>query len=239
MLFGVAAILVGSYTTVVALFSFDSVGPTFVSAIVALCGVVVASAFAGLIGLAWAAFVAWITLPCVCAFTRTLHLNVGMTWIGAISGGLVGFLAVLPLVMNVSISSRWEAAMIMAIGPGLTTILGQIGGAWGGSNCYSSWVEWAQTPAAGQPAQFTAASGRGVKQRSQARFQFSIRQLLWLALWLSLLLSLIRLSGAATDVALPLLFGWMAYQAVTLAAGTLFVRTLRRWRIARGEWRST
>jgi hypothetical protein len=242
MLFGAAALVVGSYSTVVAVFSLSTVGPTIGSAILALCAVVVASIGAGLIGMAWAAFVALITLPCVFVITRTLRLNGGMTWIGTISGGLVGFLAVLPFVLNFPMETPQEAALVFAIGPGLTTILGQIGGAWGGSHCYSSWVKWAQGPVRvgpWPPAQSTAALESSSQQQVHAPFQFTIRQLLWLALWLSALLSLVRLSRVDFEVAIPLLLGWTLYQAVTLAVGVLVVRHVGPWWIRRRECRST
>jgi hypothetical protein len=53
--------------------------------------------------------------------------------------------------------------------------------------------------------------------------------MLWIFVWFSLLLSVIRLSGIPFEFALPLLVGWLVYQAATLYCGSLYFK----WREAR------
>jgi hypothetical protein len=54
--------------------------------------------------------------------------------------------------------------------------------------------------------------------------------MLWLGLWLSLLFTVIRLSGIAYELFLPILLAWLLFQATTLLAGGLIGRHLApRW----------
>jgi hypothetical protein len=242
MVFGVAAILFGFCATVVSLLSLDMVGPTIGTAILGLFTIAIISIGGGLVGMAWTTLVALITLPCIYLFARSFNLDERMAWIGPISGGLVGVLAVLPVVLNIPTDTLWEAALLMAIGPGLTTVLGQIGGAWGGSHSYGSWTEWKQTlsETGGWVQRPPAAElSSRTEQFTPPRFQFSIRHLFWLGLWLSALLSLIRMSGEPFETTLPLVFGWTAYQTVTLVFGAWVVHRIGPWWTARRERRST
>jgi hypothetical protein len=190
----------------------------------------------------WAAMVALLTLPFVFLFTRSLNLNGGMVWVGPVAGGLVGFLAVLPFSPAISTDSSWEFLAVIAFGPGLATIMGQIGGAWGGSHCYGMRIDRRRSLAmASTPHQVSseAASRSASSQRTALHFQFSIRQLFWLVFWLSVVLSLIRLAGVSYETALCVLLVWVIYQSATLGAGYKLVRSLGpRWAVRR-ERRST
>ena len=90
----------------------------------------------GLIGIVWAFFAALLTMPVFNLFLWSMRLQPTFVWRGAILGGLVGFLAVLPFLVTAFtdpfFSSPWGALVLLSLGPGLTTVLGQAGGAWGG-----------------------------------------------------------------------------------------------------------
>ena len=89
-----------------------------------------------LVGVAWSGFVTALTLPLIYAIAWSLDLREGIVLLGAFSGGLIGFTCVLPLTLSLrSVDFRsepWLLVAAAALGPGLTTILGQLGGAWGG-----------------------------------------------------------------------------------------------------------
>ena len=63
------------------------------------------------------------------------------------------------------------------------------------------------------------------------RLQFRIHHLLWISVWLSVLLALIRLCGLPFEFTLPILVGWIVYQAATLWLGGKIVRRFRKWQL--------
>jgi hypothetical protein len=211
----------------------------------------VMSGVAGMVGLVWSAIVTFVTMPLVYLFVRSLRLRGNLIWFGAVWGGLIGFLAVFPLPMTMmgaaihgpTFDDLLPVAIVLAIGPGLTTIVGQLGGAWGARRAIEarSAKNWAATLAAAggwgdvvQP----APDGSGKDAESPAdeapgRFQFGIRHLLWITVWASLLLSLIRLSGIPFQFVLPLLIGWLVYQSATFYFGSRLLRRLGPWWSAR------
>jgi hypothetical protein len=190
------------------------------------------------IGLVWTNVVVVMTLPAVFLVVWSLHLRGSILWCGAFWGGLVGFIAVLPIVFIVS--SGDNLIEILAMGPAITTMLGQLGGAWGGRRAIHR-VDWYQralnrasvnnAPEAHSGAEYPFnASDSLVKP---ARFQFGIRHLLWSAVWISVLLSLLRLLGAPLEVALPILGVWAVYQAATLWMGGHVLRRVVPWWVNR------
>lgn len=165
--------------------------------------------------------------------------------LGAFAGGLVGFVATWPAVLFADYWSfpddAWYSLLTLARGPGLTTILGQLGGAWGASRCLPV-VDNRQTFTNGGTAldAYVSDDVAGRSGRSdKLAFRFNLRQLLWIAFWLSLLMGLIRLTGVPFEVAIPLLVGWTVYQFATLATGAYLVRRLGPWWAARQRSRST
>ena len=203
--------------------------------------------FGGVVGLAWASAVAVLSLCFVHLVLWSSKLRPRLVWLGAVFGGLVGFLGVLPIALSVppmfSRGLSAEALTTMLLGPGLTTLLGQIAGALGGLQ-----------------AEEIIASRIDARQRFQSRyarenanqcashsaieavsggFQFGVIHLMWTAVWLSLLLTVIRLSGIPYGLALPVLIGWLIYQIVTLVAGRLAIRRFGPWWKARQQSRST
>jgi hypothetical protein len=131
------------------------------SQLVALIGGVFGGAMivlmAAFVGIFWSSIVTLITLPFVYGFVRSLQLRGGCVWCGAIWGGLVGFVAVLPIALTFidgamrAAVPHWPLLLMFAAGPGLTTILGQLGGAWGGLRAARQrWLEvqWAARIAA-------------------------------------------------------------------------------------------
>jgi hypothetical protein len=135
-------------------------------------------------------------------------------------GGLVGFAAILPFVLRTPLASGANAtdiALIALLGPCLTTVIGQLGGAWGGRQSAG------RQPSVSEP---TSAS----EVPSEPMLQFRIRHLLWLTVWISLLLTSIRLSGIPFGLLLPVLLAWLVFQAGTLMCGWFFVRRIRpKW----------
>ena len=183
-------------------------------------GLIVSFAFFGtVIGLYWAAIVTIGVLMFVYYFVRSLGLHVGFIWRGAFCGGLVGFVAVAPIAFVVAIEADLrEIVTILLAGPGLATVVGQIGGTWGESRVLRE-------------------STFGIAARS-GRIQFGIRHLMVACVWLTLLLTAIRLSGLDFLVVLVLLFGWLVYQAATLWIGRLLAKWFCGWKVER-QSRST
>jgi len=204
-----------------------------------LPGVILLQAgFGAVIGAVWAAFVSVFTLPVVYLFVRSLKLKGSIIWLGTISGGLVGFLAVLPLTLSLPMITPTldglQVLLALVAGPGLTTVLGQLGGAWGGRRAahYAFNAQWKMliAAAAHQDGQTKPADDATSDVTDhEPHFQFHMRHILWIFVWLSLLLSAIRLSGIPFEYVLPLLVGWLAYQSATLYVGSRYFR----WREAR------
>ena len=116
--------------------------------------------------------------------------------------------------------------IVLAVGPGLATIFGQIGGAWGRRVSPSRENGSAKRPCV-RRSTFPAGSEVEPSQREEATaaehrpwFQFGISTLLWVAVWISLLLSVIRLSGFDLAIASPILLAWLVFQAATLWASS-------------------
>jgi hypothetical protein len=195
--------------------------------------------FGAVPGMIWTALLSTITLPIVYLFVRSLKLRGSLVWLGAICGGLVGFLSVLPLILGLHLMNGlrdlWALLVILPLGPGLATITGQIGGAWGGRKAAESIESYYGLAAA---TTLDRADNQTAPDRLEAagaidghdrRLQFGLRHLLWLIVWLSLLLSIVRLSGIPFQFVLPVLAGWLIYQAITLYIGYLIIRKLSPW----------
>jgi hypothetical protein len=174
------------------------------------------------IGLIWATIVCAAIMPLVYLVVLSVRARGSLTRLGAFAGGLVGFVAFLPMLLD---SPRPSRGSLMApiwpliFGPGWTTILGQVGGARGARRVGR--YERAVAQAAVSREKKTQMQGNEFGDISSApsRFQFGIRHLLWVGIWLSLLLTAIQLIFGSFHVVLPLLLGWLAYQAATLWIG--------------------
>jgi hypothetical protein len=195
------------------------------------------------IGLVWASIVCVGILPLVYLFVLSLQLRGSLIRLGAFAGGLVGFVAVLPFICgeySPARGSSWpELIFLLLVGPGLTTILGQLGGAWGGWR--ERWYERAVAAAGiGECPRLeqVADSLNSVGPLAYPRIQFGIWHLLVIGMWLSVLLAGIRVSGLDYEVVLPLGMGWLVYQAATLWIGGRLVSWVGR-RKARRQGRST
>jgi hypothetical protein len=239
-------VVLGYFAIVLGVLAGNPIAPMVGTAITGVLLLGIYAIGGALIGMAWTGLVAAMTLPIVCLITWSLQLKESMVMLGALSGGLVGFLAVLPFTSNVpwlfAADTIWQTVGVLAMGPALTTILGQIGGAWGGSQSRGLWIDWKTTLADAGGWNETAdspANGQSATCDRPIRLQFGIRHLLWMAVWLSLLLSLIRLSGFTYDVALPALSIWLVYQAITLIMGFYLARRIGPWWLARRRQRST
>jgi hypothetical protein len=198
----------------------------------------------GMVGILWSGLVTVLTLPIVYLFAWSLSLHTSIVRIGAFAGGLVGFICVLPLTLSKPWPNFdgdfWQVVVIASLGPMLTTVLGQLGGAWGGSKSRAIGParDWNLLvgPAAGEP---TTGNPTDVHELARPSFQFGIRHLLWISVWLSLLLALIRVCGIPFELVLPLLIGWLAFQSAALWIGGLLVQRIVSWRARRRQFRST
>jgi len=181
------------------------------------------------VGFLWAGAVSLFVLPVMYMLARSLRISLGFTPLAACCGGVVGFVAVMPFIAMITHGDHWQwagFAFVLTLGPGLTTILGQLGGAIGGRREVA--INWTVQPTEESP------------PPSRRPLQFGIRQLLWLSVWLSLLLTAIKLSGVRLELILPVLVGWILYQAATLCIGWLVaMRAWPRWRAWRTARRST
>ena len=174
----------------------------------------------GSIGGIWTAFVSAMVLPLFYLFARSLRLRASFVWLGAIAGGLVGFVAILPLWLTTT-SRGFDSSIVfllfVALGPGLTTVFGQLGGAWGGQSAQRN-------------RESTIEHHLAKSYHSEPLLRFQIRHLLWITVWLALLLTVIRLSGIQFELILPVLVAWLVYQAATLYCGwQLFTKLLPWW----------
>ena len=198
------------------------------------------SALGGAIGIVWSLFVSALTLPIIYFIAKSFNLRTSIVRLRAFSGGLVGFICTLPLSLDLPWytfpSDVWQFIVIALGGPGLATVLGQLGGAWGGNRSRAAGPK--ATTALRHPFDPTmhpssvAVEPTPVPEQVNAKFQFGIRHLLWLSVWLSLLLALIRLCGIPYELILPLLLGWTSFQAATLWLGE---RLTRRIAAQRGD----
>lgn len=168
--------------------------------------------FATFIGIMWAGFVAILVVPLLMLFVWTLGVRVSIIRFGAVSGGLVGLICVLPPILFGGSGIDWPDLFFWGVmGPALTTPLGQLGGAWGGSKAnVEFWPD------------------RGVRNVDAARhwYQFDLKQLLWFSTWLGLLLAAIHLLGLPLELLFFVLLVWLVYQAVLLWLGWL---VFSRW----------
>jgi hypothetical protein len=140
----------------------------------------------------------------------------------------------------------WGALVMFSVGPGVATVVGQIGGALGGRRAI--WQLQAKMAARQSLMEFGWKPAIVLDEchlenvASEAAFprvRFRIIHLLWIGVWLSLLLTLIRLSRVPYELILPLVVGWLIYQAATLAIGGWLVCRLGPWWRARRQTRST
>jgi hypothetical protein len=196
----------------------------------------------GMIGMIWAAVITVLTTPLVFGVVRSLDLRGRPVMFGATWGGFVGYAAALPLAVPLANEFGMPANDVMAyvigfaIGPGLATIVGQLGGAWGAKRSErASW--WYERAAAKARVEKLGAFLSGAPQPSASpavpppqKLQFSLRQMLWITVWFSVLLTLIRLCGIPFEFILPALAGWLVYQTATFYLGSrLFSALGKKW----------
>ncbi|MEX0642896.1 MAG: hypothetical protein WD468_09360 [Pirellulales bacterium] len=212
-----------------------------------LIGSVIQAVFYAIAGMVLASVLSLVMLPIVYLVVWSLKMRGSVVWLGAFCGGLVGFLAALPIIAiagfsvvpSASADMFWIMAMGLLIGPCLATMFGQIGGARGGYRAAQRTAAiWQVTPAATTDACMATSPLPPVNARTHThdstprpRMQFRIHHLLWIMLWLSVLLTLIRLCGLPFEFILPLLAGWTVYQASTLWLGGKIVRLFRAWQL--------
>jgi hypothetical protein len=196
-----------------------------------------------LAGFIWTMGVCICILPIVYFFVRSLGLRGSVVRLGAFSGGLVGYIAVMPFFLSVLLEGGpwwWQLALGLLVGPALTTALGQIGGAWGakrvGSYERAVAKDWANRQLAAE--HLTEMHSAASDSAPSTRFQFRIWHLLVISIWISLMLTAIRLMGIDFTFAFALIIGWTLYQEVTLRLGKLLAARLGPW-WARRKTRST
>ena len=95
--------VVGFVAVLWSVLSGNSAGTSFEAAVTGLLSLGLYSIFAGMVGILWSGFVTAVTLPVIYLFVWSLKLRASIVWLGAFSGGLVGFIAALPL----SLSMPW------------------------------------------------------------------------------------------------------------------------------------
>jgi len=242
-----AAIFIAIGTAVYAwhVLSGSGNGPGPSEGIAVAFGVTLYSFVAGLVGMLWSGFVTALTLPIIYLIAWSLSLQTSIVRIGAFVGGLVGFICVLPL----TLSLPWlnfdgdfgHIVLAIVIGPMLTSVLGQLGGAWGGSKSRELGPprNWQKVLVGSVPPEAADGDASTPREDGGRRLQFGIRHLLWISVWLSLLLALIRVCGIPFELILPLLLGWLVFQAVTMWIGGRLFPSLAQWRAQRRQFRST
>jgi hypothetical protein len=244
---GVYPVIVGGAFAVIALAGFVARvlsgslnaigGPLEMAAVVPGMLVVMLMMMVG--GGLWGGIVTAVVLPVVYLVAWSLQMRMSFIRLGAFSGGLIGFVAVLPFVVPIAFEMVAGPSFVsvliaaLAIGPALTTIIGQLGGAWGGFGALQNYrLNLLVNDAPDQVITDLAAE-------HPPRLQFQIRHLLWATLWISVLLGALRLLGLPIEAVVPLLCGWLLYQWATLSLGGWLLRRLVPWWIARRCQRST
>jgi hypothetical protein len=210
------------------------------------------AALGSMLGIVWAGVLSMITLPVVYLFVRSLKLRGSLIWLGAVSGGLVGFVASLPVTLSLPWALGRGAAfgeifIALALGPALATVLGQLGGAWGGWRAYKSSEQFYGITTAAASDHTAQRNGdqrphdidKTAASPADRRLQFGLRHMMWLMVWISLLLCIIRLSGIAFEYVLPLTAGWTVYQWITLRVGERLLKSLGPKWVAWRSLRST
>ena len=208
------------------------------------------SLFGAILGVLSFGFFTIITLPVMHLIVWTLKIKPNWIRLGAFCGGLVAFLAVFPVTMQIpkmaAVGSAGGAFLAMCMGPGLATIVGQIGGARGGDN--AAWRLSAKMASRrslllrGWSRAAAVQSGHDNEadlDEDRPAFQFRTIHLLWVGVWLSLLLTVIRLSGIPYGLIIPAVLAWLVYQATTLVIGRWLVYQLGPWWRGERQTRST
>jgi hypothetical protein len=190
------------------------------------------------VGVMLASIALIVIAPTVHFVVRSIKLRCNLVWLGAFVGGATGAASSLvPALYFGAVQGDITGAVLflLLLGPGLATIVGQIGGAWGGRRADRNRRALATAMQSVGPLDQPARDG-AIQDRP---LQFGISHLLWASLWLSLLLTVIRLSAIPFGLAICLLVGWLIYQSATLAIGRLIVcRVWPAWRLRRAS-RST
>jgi hypothetical protein len=204
----------------------------------------------GIIGLLWTGVVIAVTLPLVHLVVRSMKLRNSLVWLGAFCGGLVAFMAVLPVALLIPLMfntrSALAALVMLASGPGTATVVGQLGGALGGRRAAKRIEAKMEVRRSLVAIGWRLPTARDkdhdesmMADANRSAFRFRTVHLLWVSVWLSLLLTVIRLSGIPYQLILPVLTGWLVYQAATLWIGSMLAKKLGPWRVARWQTRST
>lgn len=219
-----------------------------------ILGAVMFAGIAGFVGIMWSGIVSLFTLPVLHLVLWSMTLRINLVKLGAFAGGLIGFIAVLPISVQIAarVASGQGADTILGflLGPGLATVVGQLGGARGGQQAV--WKSGAKMRSRQTLAKYGRLRPRRLGEVSEdnttdefedgidvPRLRFRTVHLLWLGVWFSLLLTLIRLSGIPFELVLPMLLVWLVYQAATLALGSrLLPRAAAAWQTGR-QGRST
>jgi hypothetical protein len=211
---------------------------------------IIAAVGGAYVSVIWTGIVVLFTFWIAQLVVWSLRLRVNPIWFGAVYGGLIGFIAALPVTLEFSATASsgqdWSSLVMLALVPGIAIPLLQLGGAAGGRSAfdraaYAVGVHRRLLAINWQPKVQRAAleAASRLATPAAAHFQFSIAHLLWIAAWVSLLLTVIRLSGVPHELIWPVLLGGLAYQAITLWLGALILPPFLAWRAARRKTRST
>lgn len=199
----------------------------------------------------WVGMIAAVTLPILHLVVRSLELKISFARLGAFAGGFLVFIATLPISLDWPQMQRnfgWkEVARVMLMGPAVATIVGQIGGAYGGLRASRRAEDqreirrrlvqlgWRQATSNSQ----SPDPGESSVNNNRPWLQFRTVHLLWAVAWISVVPTVIRLVGLRFETVLPVIFGWLLYQSLTLWLGGIAAGRLAPWWARRWQGRST
>ena len=147
------------------------------------------------------------------AGTLPTSLRNSSAYAAAVAGGTTGFAITVPWVIGMHAQlDEYLYYIALALGPGLATLFGQIGG------CY--WLLNSEPPKA-------AANARATRPA----IVYGVRHLLVATAWLASVLGLLRLLAGSSPTLVGSVLVWTFYQAGTLMLAVPLVR----WRWERGR----
>lgn len=148
----------------------------------------------------------------------TLGATSNRSVISAFAGGLAGFVGTLLPFYGAIETDAWSGVIVGLLGPGVATLLGQLGGWLGASR-----------PAPYRSPLLLSSANVAFKPNVEGNrsFRFGVGQLLVLTVWFAVAFTLLKLCGLLGPRSLAILLGWLVYQSGTMWCASRLVPWIR------------